>query len=43
MSVLVTVDPAWSVRVAGDAEMLKLGGLNGLSLVNLTVAGADEP
>jgi len=41
--VLVTVDPACNVTVAGEADMLNVGGLNGLSLVNLTVAGADDP
>ena len=29
--------------LVGLAEMLKLGGLNGLNLANLTLAGAEVP
>ncbi len=39
----VAEDPAWTITVVGLAEMLKLGGLNGLSLANLMVAGEEVP
>ncbi len=35
--------PVWTVKVAGLAVKLKLGGLKGRRLVNLTVTGAEVP
>ncbi len=39
----VTEEPARTVRLVGLVMTLKLGGFNGLRLVNLTVAGAEVP
>ncbi len=39
----VLEEPAWTVTVVGLAETPKLGGLNGLSLANLMVAGDKVP
>jgi hypothetical protein len=39
----VADEPAWTVTAAGLAETLKLGGLNGLILANLTVVGLEVP
>ncbi len=35
--------PIWTVTLAGLAATLKLGGLNGRRLVNLTIAGVEVP
>ncbi len=43
MRVEVPEEPAWTVTAVGLAAMLKLGGLNGLSLVNLIVVGEEVP
>ncbi len=43
MTVEVPEEPARIVTVVGLAETLKLGGLSGLSLVNLTLVGDEVP
>ncbi len=39
----VPVEPDWTVRLAVLGEMLKFGGFNGLSRVNLTLVGVEVP
>ena len=45
VSVIVAVleELRWTVRLVGLEEMLKLGGLNGLSLANLMATGEEVP